>query len=116
MPPSKTKKSPSRPLKLVLDLGRKVIDAFRIRESEQAKEPKAVLKAPNKPYRVVELFAGVGGFRIGLERILKGKAFKVVWSNQYEPGSSKQWASRVYEYAFPNEKSRRLPLPRLLSS
>jgi DNA (cytosine-5)-methyltransferase 1 len=105
MPPSKTKKSPSRPLKLVLDLGRKVIDAFRIRESEQAKEPKAVLKAPNKPYRVVELFAGVGGFRIGLERILKGKAFKVVWSNQYEPGSSKQWASRVYEYAFPNEKT-----------
>jgi DNA (cytosine-5)-methyltransferase 1 len=104
MPPSKTKKPPSRPLKIVLDLGRKVIDAFRTRESEQAKEPKAVLKMPSKPYRVVELFAGVGGFRIGLESVLKGKAFKVVWSNQYEPGSSKQWASRVYEYAFPNEK------------
>lgn len=104
MPPSKTKKSPSRPLKIVLDLGRKVIDAFRIRESEQAKEPKAVLKLPSKPYRVVELFAGVGGFRIGLESVLKGKAFKVVWSNQYEPGSAKQWASRAYEYAFPNEK------------
>ena len=107
MPPSKTKKSPSRPLKIVLDLGRKVINAFRIRESEQAKEPKAVLKVPSKPYRVVELFAGVGGFRIGLESVLKGKAFKVVWSNQYEPGSAKQWASRVYEYAFPNEEGSR---------
>ena len=107
MPPSKTKKSLSRPLKKVLDLGRKVINAFRIRESEQAKEPKAVLKVPSKPYRVVELFAGVGGFRIGLESVLKGKAFKVVWSNQYEPGSAKQWASRVYEYAFPNEKGSR---------
>ena len=107
MPPSKTKKSPSRPLKIVLDLGRKFINALKIRESEQAKEPKAVLKAPSKPYRVVELFAGVGGFRIGLESVLKGKAFKVVWSNQYEPGSAKQWASRVYEYAFPNEKGSR---------
>jgi DNA (cytosine-5)-methyltransferase 1 len=46
----------------------------------------------------------VGGFRIGLENVLKGKAYKVVWSNQYEPGSAKQWASRVYEYAFRNKK------------
>lgn len=107
MPPSKSKKTPSRHLKTFIDFGLKVIDAFKIRKSEQAKEPKAVLKAPSKPYRVVELFAGVGGFRIGLESVLKGKAFKVVWSNQYEPGSAKQWASRVYEYAFPNEKGSR---------
>lgn len=49
-----------------------------------------------KPLRVVELFAGVGGFRIGLEKI-SGKPFEIAWSNQYEPGSSKQWASWVYE-------------------
>ena len=104
MPPSKSKKSPSRPLKTFIDFGLKVIDAFKIRKSEQAKEPKAVLKAPSKPYRVVELFAGVGGFRIGLESVLKGKAFEVVWSNQFEPGSAKQWASRVYEYKFPDTK------------
>ena len=105
MPPSKTKKNPSRPIKAALDFAQRVIDSFKKRKSEQSKEPKAVLKAPNKPYRVVELFAGVGGFRIGLESVLKGKAFKVVWSNQYEPGSSKQWASRVYEYKFPDTKT-----------
>ena len=104
MPPSKTKKSPSRPIKAALEFAQRVIDSFKKRKTEEAKEPKAVLKVPAKPYRVVELFAGVGGFRIGLENVLKGKAFKVVWSNQYEPGSAKQWASRVYEYKFPDTK------------
>ena len=61
-------------------------------------------KSPKSPLRVVELFAGVGGFRLGLEAVAKGKAFKVIWSNQYEPGSAKQWASRVYEHAFRNNK------------
>lgn len=60
--------------------------------------------SPKRPLRVVELFAGVGGFRLGLEAVAKGKAFKVIWSNQYEPGSAKQWASRAYEYAFRNKK------------
>jgi DNA (cytosine-5)-methyltransferase 1 len=73
-----------------------------------AKKPKAVkplkAKLPKSPLRVVELFAGVGGFRLGLEKVAKGKAFKVIWSNQYEPGSAKQWASRAYEYAFRDHK------------
>lgn len=103
MPPSKSKKAKGNPLKAaVKGLFQKAIDAFTQRKSEQAKEPMAELKAPKKPYRVVELFAGVGGFRVGLEKVLKGKAFQVVWSNQYEPGSAKQWASRVYEYKFPD--------------
>ncbi len=46
---------------------------------------------------MVELFAGVGGFRIGLER---AGAFKVVWSNQWEPGKKKQHASEVYVARF----------------
>ena len=104
MPPSKNKKTPSRPIKAALDFAQRVFDSFKKRKTEQAKEPKAFLNAPSKPYKVVELFAGVGGFRVGLESVLKGKGFKVVWSNQYEPGSAKQWASRVYEYAFRNEK------------
>ncbi|HEY0977165.1 MAG TPA: DNA (cytosine-5-)-methyltransferase [Flavobacteriales bacterium] len=45
------------------------------------------------PLRVAELFAGVGGFRIGLER---AGGFRVVWSNQWEPGKRKQHASDVY--------------------
>ena len=47
--------------------------------------------------KVVELFAGVGGFRIGLENT---GFFQVVWSNQWEPGNSKQHASNVYEHRF----------------
>ena len=42
--------------------------------------------------RVVELFAGVGGFRLGLE----AAGHKVVWSNQWEPGKKSQWASDCY--------------------
>jgi DNA (cytosine-5)-methyltransferase 1 len=61
--------------------------------------------------KVVELFAGVGGFRLGLEG-WKGKSassgfkkslkspYKVVWSNQWEPSTKKQHASLVYEKRF----------------
>lgn len=47
--------------------------------------------------RVAELFAGVGGFRVGLER---AGGYKVVFSNQWEPSTKKQWASEVYEARF----------------
>ena len=44
--------------------------------------------------KVIELFAGVGGFRIGLERA--SKRYKTVWNNQWEPSTKKQDASVVY--------------------
>jgi DNA (cytosine-5)-methyltransferase 1 len=47
--------------------------------------------------KVVELFAGVGGFRLGLE---KSKNYKVIWSNQWEPLTKTQHASRVYKERF----------------
>jgi DNA (cytosine-5)-methyltransferase 1 len=52
--------------------------------------------------RVVELFAGVGGFRLGLEghprAAGRGRQWDVVWSNQYEPSTpTVQHASSVYE-------------------
>ena len=47
--------------------------------------------------RVCELFAGVGGFRLGLEST---GAYKVVWSNQWEPSTKTQHASLVYEARF----------------
>ena len=47
--------------------------------------------------RVAELFAGVGGFRVGLER---AGGYEVVFSNQWEPSTKKQWASEVYEARF----------------
>lgn len=52
-------------------------------------------------YDVVELFAGVGGFRSGLEA--SGK-WKVIFSNQWEPGKKNQWASDCYETHFSTGK------------
>ena len=53
-----------------------------------------------KKLKVAELFAGVGGFRIGLENT---KKFETVWSNQWEPGSKIQHASLIYQKQFGNE-------------
>lgn len=43
---------------------------------------------------VCELFAGVGGFRLGLEQA--SKDWDTVWFSQWEPGKSKQWAHECY--------------------
>ena len=48
--------------------------------------------------RVVELFAGVGGFRIGLEGA--SNAYETVWNNQWEPSTKHQDASLVYRARF----------------
>ena len=48
--------------------------------------------------RVVELFAGVGGFRIGLEGA--SDAFETIWNNQWEPSTKHQDASIVYQARF----------------
>jgi DNA (cytosine-5)-methyltransferase 1 len=61
--------------------------------------------------KVVELFAGVGGFRIGLEGWNRKSAsssyekdfespYEIVWSNQWEPSTKTQHASLVYENRF----------------
>jgi len=68
-----------------------------------------------KELKVIELFAGVGGFRIGLEgfnglspisqykRKIKNKInFKVIYSNQWEPSTKNQHASNIYEKRFGN--------------
>lgn len=50
--------------------------------------------------RVAELFAGVGGFRLGLEGYpqmgVPGSGWRVVWSNQWEPATKTQHASGCY--------------------
>ena len=52
----------------------------------------------NKTIRVVELFAGVGGFRIGLEGA--SDVYQTVWNNQWEPSTKHQDASLVYRARF----------------
>lgn len=50
-------------------------------------------KEPTDPVgTVAELFAGVGGFRVGLARA----GWKTVYSNQWEPSTKVQHASKVY--------------------
>mgnify|MGYP003315270161 CR=1 FL=1 len=49
-----------------------------------------------KKIKVAELFAGVGGFRLGLEK----SNFQVIWSNQWEPATKIQHASEIYEERF----------------
>ena len=65
--------------------------------------------------RVVELFAGVGGFRLGLEgyngksplsgykRAMKND-FNVIWSNQWEPSTKRQHANEVYNARWEGSK------------
>ena len=60
---------------------------------------------------VIELFAGVGGFRVGLNNITSinkdGKAiengpFTFVWANQWEPSTKSQHAFDCYNLRFPS--------------
>ncbi|MEJ5053881.1 DNA cytosine methyltransferase [Sphingobacterium sp. MYb382] len=52
-----------------------------------------------KKINVIELFAGVGGFHLGLTQA--SKKFEVVWSNQWEPSTKSQPASEIYRLRFP---------------
>lgn len=57
-------------------------------------------KEPTNPVgAVAELFAGVGGFRIGLA----AAGFRTVFSNQWEPSTKAQHASDVYVARFGSE-------------
>jgi DNA (cytosine-5)-methyltransferase 1 len=51
---------------------------------------------------VCELFAGVGGFHLGLSK----SGWKVVWANQWEPGKKQQWAFECYRKHFDDGTTR----------
>ena len=48
---------------------------------------------------MIELFAGVGGFRLGLER----SGWETVWANQFEPSTRMQHAYDIYVDRFGKE-------------
>ena len=56
----------------------------------------ACASVPRVPGRVVELFAGVGGFRLGLEPA----GWRTVWANQWEPSTRVQHAFGCYVTRF----------------
>lgn len=49
---------------------------------------------------ICELFAGVGGFRLGMERLNSG--WRTTWFSQWEPGKVNQWAHDCYVEHFGN--------------
>lgn len=49
--------------------------------------------------KIVDLFAGVGGFHLGLTRA--SNRYEVVWANQYEPSMKNQFAYNIYRKNFP---------------
>ena len=73
------------------------------------------MKSINKSkFRVIELFAGVGGFRVGFNGVNKistnglaseKKVWDFVWANQWEPSSKSQDAFKVYETRFGSSKN-----------
>lgn len=53
----------------------------------------------NSKIKVIELFAGVGGFRLGLQKA-NPELFEVVWGNQWEPARKAQDAFDCYVHNF----------------
>ena len=47
---------------------------------------------------ICELFAGVGGFRLGFDRLESG--WETTWFSQWEPGARTQWAHDCYVQHF----------------
>ena len=47
---------------------------------------------------ICELFAGVGGFRLGFDRLESG--WETTWFSQWEPGARTQWAHNCYVQHF----------------
>lgn len=54
-----------------------------------------------KQLNILELFAGVGGFRVGFENSNENM-FKTKWANQWEPAKKSQDAFEVYDYHYPD--------------
>ena len=52
--------------------------------------------------RYIELFAGVGGFHVGLD-MADRNFFKCVMANQWEPGAKDQFAANIYRKRFPDD-------------
>jgi len=88
----------------MMDFKKKEKEKKTKNQDKSQKEKKTCNQKMRKPLKVVELFAGVGGFRIGLEGYPKKKdaAFEVIWSNQFEPKTKKQHANLVYKNRWPD--------------
>ena len=71
---------------------------------------------------VIELFAGVGGFRVGLNdikgfdengRAIENGPWKFVWANQWEPSTKSQHAFECYNLRFAGENNSNLDISKV---
>lgn len=79
----------------------KTQNLFSIYKRTEEQEKMNLKIAKKDKIKTIELFAGVGGFRIGLENVKNNnKEFNIIWSNQWEPSTKIQHASQIYEKQF----------------
>ncbi len=64
--------------------------------------------------KFIDLFAGVGGFRLGLEKV--SNKYECVWSNQWEPTKKNQIASEIYKKRFGNNNHSNIDIAKVKSS
>ena len=55
---------------------------------------------------ICELFAGVGGFRLGFDRL--NTNWETTWFSQWEPGAKTQWAHDCYVQHFGESEDMRV--------
>lgn len=67
-----------------------------------------------KKIKVIELFAGVGGFHLGLKQA--SDCYDIVWSNQWEPSTKVQPASDIYQLRFPETKHSNTDIAEVIES
>jgi DNA (cytosine-5)-methyltransferase 1 len=64
------------------------------------------------PLKTIELFAGVGGFHLGLNQC--HNAYEVIWSNQWEPSTKMQHASLLYQERFKQTKHSNIDIAKVI--
>lgn len=65
--------------------------------------------------KILELFAGVGGFRVGLEHADKD-FYQTKWSNQFEPARKSQDAFEVYDFHYPETDNINIDIQKIPNS
>lgn len=58
------------------------------------------LNVVEQKIKVAEMFAGVGGFHLGLSRASQN--YEIIWADQFEPARKNQFAYNIYKHNFPD--------------
>jgi len=77
--------------------------SFHTNQSQQPSNHTYFAHSTRPTFRVMEMFAGIGGFHQGLQRansairaLARPEPYQVLWSNQWEPSRKAQHAAEIY--------------------